>query len=160
MLEKQLKYKHRSIDKRVNSKVAYYRKKSQQKQQKLDEMKNSCDHCDTMDEENMMLKQVNKDILEANAELKDQLQALQSQKLKTMEDGKYSNEVRMCVMELLSHNVGIWKVEQVIRAVLKLAGIECERLPQHTCSHKWYLGRSSCCSTVTAHWNSHTGRTA
>ena len=38
----------------------------------------------------------------------------------------------MCVMELLSHNVGIRKVEPVIRAVLKLAGIECERLPQHT----------------------------
>ena len=49
-----------------------------------------------------------------------------------MKDGKYSNEVRMCVMELLSHNVGIRKVEPVIRAVLKLAGIECERLPQHT----------------------------
>ena len=27
-------------------------------------------------------------------------------------------------------------------------------------SHKWYLGWSSCCGTVTAHWNSHTGRTA
>lgn len=38
----------------------------------------------------------------------------------------------MCVMELLSHNVGIQKVEPVIRAVLKLAGIECERLPHHT----------------------------
>ena len=49
-----------------------------------------------------------------------------------MKDGKYSNEVRMCVMELLNHNVGIRKVEPVTRAVLKLAGIECERLPQHT----------------------------
>lgn len=107
MLEKKLKYKYKSIDKRVHSKVAYYRKKSQQKQFELDEIKNQCDHCDTIDNENTMLKHVNKDILEANAELKDQLQALQSQKLETMNDGKYSNEVRMCVMELLSHNVGI-----------------------------------------------------
>ena len=91
---------------RVHSKVAYYRKKSQQKQLELDEKK-QCDHCDTIDKENAMLKHINKDILEANAELKDQLQALQSQKLETMKDGKYSNEVRMCVMELLSHNVGI-----------------------------------------------------
>lgn len=56
---------------RVHSKVAYYRKKSQQKQLELDEKKKRCDHCDTIDKENAMLKHINKDILEANAELKD-----------------------------------------------------------------------------------------
>jgi len=131
-LESKLKYKHKSIDRKLHSKVAYYKRKSQQKQKEIEEIENQCDHCDMLDKENATLKQVNKDILEANAELKGQLQAVQANTLKTMEEGRYSNEVRMCVMELLSHNVGIRKVEPVIRAVLKLAGIECERLPHHT----------------------------
>ena len=38
MLEKKLKYKRKSID-GVHSRVAYYRKKSQQKQLELDEIK-------------------------------------------------------------------------------------------------------------------------
>ncbi len=38
----------------------------------------------------------------------------------------------MCVMELLSLNVSISKVEPTIRSVLKLAGVQCDRLPQHT----------------------------
>ena len=41
-----------------------------------------------------------------------------------MVDGKYIGEVRLCVKELLAHNVGINKVEPVIRAVLKLVGYE------------------------------------
>ena len=35
-------------------------------------------------------------------------------------------------MELLAHNVGIKKVEPVIRAVLQLANMTCPHLPQHT----------------------------
>ena len=35
-------------------------------------------------------------------------------------------------MELLSRNVGIKQVEPVIRAVMKLCKLKCDRLPQHT----------------------------
>ena len=35
-------------------------------------------------------------------------------------------------MELLAHNIGIKKVEPVIRAVLNLANVTCSQLPQHT----------------------------
>ena len=49
-----------------------------------------------------------------------------------MVDGKYTEEVWLCVMELLAHNVGINKVETVIRAVLKLVNVSCSQLPQHT----------------------------
>jgi len=77
-LESKLKYKHKSIDRKLHSKVAYYKRKSQQKQKEIEEIENQCDHCDMLDKENATLKQVNKDILEANAELKGQLQAVQA----------------------------------------------------------------------------------
>lgn len=43
-------------------------------------------------------------------------------------------DVRLCIMELLAHNinVGIKKVEPVIRAVLKFADVICQKLPQPT----------------------------
>ena len=50
------------------------------------------------------MKQTNVELLEANAELHDELKHLQSKKLITFEHGKYTNELRVCVMELLSHN--------------------------------------------------------
>ena len=56
--------------------MAYYKKKSQQKQKEIEEIENQCDHCDMLDKENATLKQVNEDILEANAELKGQVQAV------------------------------------------------------------------------------------
>ena len=49
-----------------------------------------------------------------------------------MVNGKYTEEVRICIMELLAHNIGIKKVEPVIRAVLNLANVTCSQLPQHT----------------------------
>ena len=69
--------------------------------------------------------------MEANAELKE-VKQLQLRKLTTFEGGKYSDELRMCVMELLSHNVAILRVVPVIQSVLKLAGVTCNRLPKHT----------------------------
>ena len=57
---------------------------------------------------------------------------MQLRKLTTFEGGKYSDELRMCIMELLSHNVAILRVVPVIQSVLKLAGVTCNRLPKHT----------------------------
>ena len=70
--------------------------------------------------------------MEANAELKDEVKQLQLRKLTTFEGGKYSDELCMCIMELLSHNVAILRVVPVIQSVLKLAGVTCNRLPKHT----------------------------
>ena len=36
------------------------------------------------------------------------------------------------MIELLSRNVGIRQVEPVIRAVMKMCKVNCDRLPQHT----------------------------
>ena len=70
--------------------------------------------------------------MEANAILHDELATLKSRKLVTYVDGKYTDSMRLCVMDVLSHNVGINQVEPVIRAVLRLAEIECDKLPKHT----------------------------
>ena len=69
--------------------------------------------------------------METNAALKDEVEQLQLRKLTTFEGGKYSDELRMCVMELLSNNVAILQVVPVIQSVLKLAGVTCNRLPKH-----------------------------
>ena len=82
--------------------------------------------------ENCEMKKSNLELMEANAELKDEVKQLQLRKLTTFEGGKYSDELRMCVMELLSHNVAILRVVPVIQSVLKLAGVTCNRLTKHT----------------------------
>ena len=35
-------------------------------------------------------------------------------------------------MELLTYNVGVLKVEPILRSIFKLINIECDLLPQHT----------------------------
>ena len=82
--------------------------------------------------ENCKMKRTNIELMEANAELKDEVEQLQLRKLTTFEGGKYSDELRMCVMELLSNNVAILQVVPVIQSVLKLAGVTCNTLPKHT----------------------------
>jgi len=51
-------------------------------------------------------------MLEYNASLLDEIHELKQQVsegkvLETYKDGKYTNELRLCIMELLSLNVGI-----------------------------------------------------
>ena len=78
------------------------------------------------------MKQTNIELMEANAELKDEVKQLQLRKLTTIEGGKYSDKLCMCVMELLSHNIAILQVVSVIQSVLKLTGVTCNRLPKCT----------------------------
>ena len=51
--------------------------------------------------------------MEANAILHDEIATLKSRKLVTHVDGKYTDRMRLCVTDILSHNVGI---NQVARA--------------------------------------------
>ena len=52
--------------------------------------------------------------------------------IKTFEGGKYTNDVRACVYELLSLNVGVCNVPPVIRFVLSnLAHKSVDRLPSY-----------------------------
>ena len=55
---------------------------------------------------------------------------LEDDVIKTFEDGKYLDHIRSAIMELLSMNVSVNKVNEVIRIVLKnFAGKEIDRLP-------------------------------
>ena len=55
---------------------------------------------------------------------------LNDEKIQTFADGKYSDDVRLTIMELLSMNVSLSKVDDVIRTVLsRLAYKDIDRLP-------------------------------
>ena len=91
-----------------------------------------CDYCGVLEDQIWKPQDKNNELLEENALLNEELCQLKSQSLVTMVDGKYTEEVRLCVMELLALNVGINKVEPVIRAVLRLVNVSCPQLPQYT----------------------------
>ena len=48
-------------------------------------------------------------------------------------------------MELLSRNVGIRQIEPVIRAVMRMCQVNCERLPQHTAIDDMLIESRSLC---------------
>ena len=125
-----MKESHRASTKRIQSRANYYQKKCMDLQEFEEE--ETCKHCSELEQENAELKQQLLDLKEANAQLLDELTHLQTRKVTTFVDGKYTDSVRVCVMELLSRNVGIRQVEPVIRAVMKMCKVNCDRLPQHT----------------------------
>ena len=84
-----------------------------------------------------MLKKEVQDFRQQNESLEGEKRALEQlvEILKhpvvtTFQDGKYTNDMLECVMALLSLNVSIHKIDQVIKVVLnKLATKDIERLP-------------------------------
>lgn len=116
---------------RLQDQVRYYVGKCESLTHCLIEFDNTDNTIDSRIEQ---LQQEKKDILEANAEYKDIIKQLESstKKLTFYEEGKYTDNVRICIMELLSYNVGILNVEPIIRSVLRLAGLKYDRLPKHT----------------------------
>ena len=79
----------------------------------------SCEYCDSLEAENTELKKQIIELKNANAHVLDCIRSHESRKLVTFEGGKFTDEVRLYVMELLSRNVAILQVEPVVRAVLK-----------------------------------------
>ena len=116
--------------KRLQDQLRYYKQKSMKVES--DTSDSECDYCGDLEDQIRKLQDKNDELLEENALLNEELCQLKSQSLVTMVDGKYTEEVRLCVMELLALNVGINKVEPVIRAVLRLVNVSCPQLPQHT----------------------------
>eukprot|EP00057_Strongylocentrotus_purpuratus_P011916 XP_011666390.1 PREDICTED: uncharacterized protein LOC105439273 [Strongylocentrotus purpuratus] len=67
---------------------------------------------------------------EKNKELHQLIALVEDPEIETFENGKYSNSIRLTIMELLSSNVSLSKVDTVIRTVLRnLVGKEVSRLP-------------------------------
>ena len=142
-LEKEIKESHRASTKRIQSRANYYQKRCMDMQEC--EKEEICEHCSELELENTELKRQILDLKEVNAQLLDEVNQLQASKITTYEDGKYTDDVRICVMELLSRNVGIKQVEPVIRAVMKLCKLKCDRLPQHTAIDDMLIESRSLC---------------
>lgn len=94
-----------------------------------------CQYCAELEEQIRKLQEENAELLEENAVLNEELCQLKSQSIVTMVDGKYTEEVRLCVVELLALNIGSNMVEPAIRTVLKLVDMSCTQLPLHTGSY-------------------------
>ena len=70
---------------------------------------------------------------EINAQLQEHVNALQKEKesdqVDTYKGGHYTNELKECIMHLLTLNVGIYNIIEVVECVLKLAGKKYFKLP-------------------------------
>ena len=125
----ELKQRDQKEAKRAREQIRYYKQKCAQLQP---EDESECEDCKGLEEQLLKLKSINIELMEANAILHDEVAASKSRKVETYVDGKYTESMRLCIMDILSHNVGIKQVEPVIQAVLRLVGMECDSIPKHT----------------------------
>lgn len=128
-LERDVKSAQKKGAKQAQSQLRYHKMKHKELMIKED---NTCESCIEIEAENARLKEEITELRDANAHLLDRIRSYESKKLETYKDGKYTDEVRICVMELSSRNVGIMQIEPVVRSVLKLCKVDCERFPKHT----------------------------
>ena len=147
-LEKEVKAFHRASTKRIQSRTNYYQKKCMDLQEYEEE--ETCKHCSELEKENSELRQQLLDLKQANAQLLDKVNRLQTRKVTTYVDGKYTDDVWICAMELLSRNVDIRQVEPVIRAVMNMCKMSCDRLPQHTAIDDMLIESQSLCQIQVA----------
>ena len=132
--------------KTAQSPVRYLKMKHKQIQEREEER--SCEYCGSLEAENTELKKQIIELKNTNAHLLDCIKSHESRKIVTFKDGKYTDDVRLCVMELLSRNVAIL---QVVRAALKLCKMNCERFPQHTQINEMLIYPISFPSSVSRH---------
>ena len=86
---------------------------------------NECNECTILEQ----IKMEKEELLHINSEYRDMMKELQSKKgkLTFYQEGKYTDDLRMCIMELLSCNVGIFNVEPIIKSVLTLPGLQYDK---------------------------------
>ena len=95
-------------------------------------VKQNLDNLDTsqLDEISELEEKV-KNLNKENKDLKELVSLLQDQKI-TFQNGRYVDDIRETIMQLLNLNVSMNKVNEVIRVVLRnLASIEVDRLPSN-----------------------------
>ena len=57
---------------------------------------------------------------------------MQEDEIVTFQSGRYNDDIRECIMELMLMNMGLNKVTEVIKLILKkMAGKDIERLPSN-----------------------------
>ena len=99
-------------------------------QRKLRSATKKDDVLEEKEEEHFMKLQLEvKELNRENRELSELIELLQKDEIVTFENGKYTNEIREVIMELLRHNVSMGRINGVITTVLKLASKSAHRLP-------------------------------
>ena len=123
--ESKMKKMRMKLD-RINHRAVYWEKKTYESRSK----KNGAKLCEEM----ASLKDEIASLDLENAELSDAFESVmsESEMIQTMKHGKYTDEIRSCVYELLSLNVGVRNVTPIIRCVLKnVAHKSVSRLPSY-----------------------------
>ena len=129
--KKKLSFLRSKLD-RVNHKATYWRGK-------LDTVtKDSSKKRKELSYEAKLLKEKIASLDLSFAEASEGLQSLlASEEITTFENGKYTNDIRACIYELLSLNVGVRNISPIIKCVLKnVVHKKAQRLPSYglTCS--------------------------
>ena len=129
------KYKQRAtLLKYYNKKVKQL--KSENAKRIISENKEHCTQVQekTIQNEHSVLKEQVNFLENENEEMRERIEELmKNQEIKTFENGKYNDTVREVYAALLSMNVGVNNVEQIVRTVLnKLCGVKIGRLPKKT----------------------------
>ena len=91
--------------KRLQDQLHYYKQKSMKGESDTSDSECDSDYCGDLEDQIQKLQDENDELLEENALLNEELYQLKSQNMITIVDGKYTEEVRLCVMELLALNV-------------------------------------------------------
>ena len=118
------------VEQLKQQKIGLLKKVSHIKKQKSTQA-NEIDLLKEHDAANILkLESCAKELKEKNKELEQLTCLLEDETISTFEDGKYVDEVREVIMDLLAMNVSMSKVNEVIRTVLKkLTGKSLSRLP-------------------------------
>ena len=112
----------------LRKKLIYMRKKLGDKQELIDEFSGK-DFLEMSKECDDLAKKV-KNLNSENRDLQELVSLLEDDEIVTFHDGKYCNEIREVVMRLLSLNVSMRNIDDVIRCVLKkLVNKDICRLP-------------------------------
>lgn len=113
---------------RINHRATYWRKRVK------DMTSESFAKRKKLHDEIVSLQEVISSLSLDNAELHDKVESIMmsDSEIATFENGKYNDDVRACVYELLSLNVGVKKVAPIVRCVLKnIAHKSVQRLPSY-----------------------------
>lgn len=124
-LEGQVSRLKASLD-RVNHPALYWKRK-------VDSIKDSdATKADELKHEIKKLKEQINCFSSDNLELRESIESFLSEEVVTFEGGKYTDDVRTCIYELLSLNVGVKNVAPIIRCVFKnIAHKSVDRLPSY-----------------------------
>ena len=114
--------------------VDYWKKKAEGREASASKSKHQLEaELQSSQQESQQLSREIAEIEEAMVQLVEDAESSENATvLQTMQDGRYTDEMRTCVMSLLTHNVSTHQVGPVIKDVLQLAGYTPSDVPSVT----------------------------